>query len=64
MNNILLLNFRVPIEVKNEFEQRCGELRTNMTAELNRMIREFLKSTSNSDREPLTWFSTSSDWRL
>jgi hypothetical protein len=38
---IFLMNFRIPSRLKTQFEDTCSHLRTNMTAEMNRMIREF-----------------------
>ena len=40
---IFLMNFRIPSGLKMQFEENCHQLRTNMTAEMNRMIRDFVK---------------------
>ena len=58
---IFLMNFRIPSRLKEEFEITCSALRTNMTAEMNRMIRDFVKVSKEDLDEPLSWFSTSAD---
>jgi hypothetical protein len=59
---VFLMNFRIPSPVKLQFEERCSALRTNMTAELNRMIRSFLQETKSNDEEPLSFFSRNDEW--
>lgn len=60
---IFLMNFRIPSRLKTDFESTCSALRTNMTAEMNRMIREFVKVSKEDLDEPLAWFnSTSEEW--
>jgi hypothetical protein len=57
------MNFRIPSRLKTDFESTCSALRTNMTAEMNRMIREFVKVSKEDLDEPLAWFnSTSEEW--
>ena len=58
---VFLMNFRIPSRLKAEFENSCSMLRTNMTAEINRMIRDFVKASKEDLDEPLSWFSTSAD---
>lgn len=58
---VFLMNFRIPSRLKSEFENTCSALRTNMTAEMNRMIRDFVKVSKEDLDEPLSWFSTSAD---
>jgi hypothetical protein len=58
---VFLMNFRIPSRLKAEFENSCSMLRTNMTAEINRMIRDFVKASKEDLDEPLSWFSTSLD---
>lgn len=48
---ILLINFRIPLDLKSQFEESCSVLRTNMTAEMNRMVREFFKTARKDQRE-------------
>lgn len=59
-----LLNFRISEPLKDEFQVACRQLQTNMTAELNRMIRQFVQENSlrEENLRPLKWFS-SNDWR-
>ena len=38
------MNFRVPPELKAEFEATCRRLSIPMTAQLNLMMREFVRS--------------------
>lgn len=60
---IFLMNFRIPSRLKEEFEITCSSLRTNMTAEINRMIRDFVKKSKQDIDEPLAWFnSTAEEW--
>jgi hypothetical protein len=58
---VFLMNFRISAGLKLEFEKTCSALRTNMTAEINRMIRDFVKVSKDEFEEPLSWFSTSAD---
>ena len=60
--DITLMNFRIASGLKEQFESTCSNLRTNMTAELNRMIRDFLREARKQSDEPLSWFSTNDEW--
>ena len=53
---IFLMNFRIPSGLKMQFEETCHQLRSNMTAEMNRMIRDFVKASKEDLSEPLDWF--------
>ncbi|MDP4060986.1 hypothetical protein RBLE17_07230 [Rhodobacteraceae bacterium LE17] len=53
---IFLMNFRIPSRLKMQFEETCHQLRTNMTAEMNRMIRDFVKQSKEDLYEPVGWF--------
>ena len=53
---IFLMNFRIPSGLKMRFEETCHQLRTNMTAEMNRMIRDFVKKSKADLYEPVGWF--------
>ena len=53
---IFLMNFRIPSGLKMQFEETCHQLRTNMTAEMNRMIRDFVKQSKEDLYEPVGWF--------
>ena len=50
---ILLMNFRIPSDLKLRFERICQQLRTNMTAEMNRMIRDFVKNSQKDLNQPI-----------
>ena len=54
--DIFLMNFRIPSGLKMQFEENCHQLRTNMTAEMNRMIRDFVKQSKEDLYEPVGWF--------
>lgn len=55
-----IINFRSSDPLKDEFQGACQPLQTNMTAELNRMIRGFIHehSVSKEYMRPLRWFSS------
>ena len=38
----VLVNFRVPVSLKNEFEDACKRLHMPMTAQANLLMREFV----------------------
>ena len=54
--DIHLINFRIPTHLKIQFEETCYYLRSNMTAEMNRMIRDFVKQSKEDLYEPVGWF--------
>lgn len=57
------MNFRVPAELKTEFERTCRSLNIAMTAQLIFMIRAFIETENARTRdraisnEPLPFFS-------
>ena len=57
-HDISLMNFRIPMRLKVQFEETCHQLRSNMTAELNRMIRDFVKGSKEDLDEPIQWYSS------
>lgn len=61
--DIPLMNFRIHYNIKNQFQEACRSLQTNMTAELNRMIRDFVQNNHKQkfNDEPIRWFSNN-DW--
>lgn len=59
--DVFLMNFRIPSGLKADFEATCSSLRTNMTAELNRMIRDFVKTSKEDSEEPLILLLSSED---
>lgn len=58
----MLMNFKIPVSLKKKFKNSCQSIQSNMTAEINRMIREFVKASPEED-EPLTWLTSNQDWR-
>ena len=60
---IFLMNFRIPSRLKSQFEDTCSQLRSNMTVEMNRMIRDFVKSSKQDLDEQMSWFvPTNNKW--
>ena len=57
-HDIFLMNFRIPMPLKVQFEETYHQLRSNMTAELNRMIRDFVKGSKDDLYEPIQWYSS------
>lgn len=57
---IFLLNFRIPSGLKLQFEETCNQLRTNMTAEMNRMIRDFVRKSKADLYKPISWHKANS----
>lgn len=49
----VLMNFRVPVGLKLEFEDACRRLHLPMTAQVNILIREFLEKQDQKPDEPL-----------
>ena len=60
-HDIFLMNFRISMPLKVQFEETCHQLRSNMTAELNRMIRDFVKGSKDDLYEPIQWYSSVGD---
>ena len=58
------MNFRVPVDLKNDFERTCRTLNLPMTAQLIFMMREFVERESTKRRDkpdddgPLSFFIT------
>ena len=42
--NLVLLNFRLPIEIKNRFQALCEKRHQKMTCVLNQMILDFIEA--------------------
>ena len=57
---IFLLNFRIPSGLKLQLEENCNQLRTNMTAEMNRMIRDFVRKSKADLYKPISWHKANS----
>ena len=63
----VLVNFRVPVSLKNEFEDACKRLHMPMTAQANLLMREFVhrqnKAKQNPDGiyEPISFYNGMDD---
>ncbi|MEW2914941.1 hypothetical protein [Leisingera sp. JC11] len=65
-SNTTPVNFRVPVDLKNDFERTCRSLNLAMTAQLIFMMREFVEREAAKHREkpdddngPLSFFISS-----
>ena len=57
-----LMNFKIPVALKKQFQKSCHSIQSNMTVEMNRMIRGFVKKAQEDDQEPIAWLSSNQDW--
>ena len=48
----VLVNFRVPIALKYEFEDACKRLHMPMTAQVNLLMREFVRRQKRAQQNP------------
>jgi antitoxin component of RelBE/YafQ-DinJ toxin-antitoxin module len=48
----VLVNFRIPVALKNEFEDACKRLHMPMTAQANLLMREFVNRQKHARNEP------------
>ena len=48
----VLVNFRIPVALKNEFEDACKRLHMPMTAQANLLMREFVNRQKQARHEP------------
>ena len=48
----VLVNFRVPVSLKNEFEDACKRLHMPMTAQANLLMREFAHRQKRAKQNP------------
>ena len=48
----VLVNFRIPVALKNEFEDACKRLHMPMTAQANLLMREFVNRQKQARKEP------------
>ena len=48
----VLVNFRVPVSLKNEFEDACKRLHMPMTAQANLLMREFVHRQKRAKQNP------------
>ena len=63
----VLVNFRIPVVLKNEFEDACKRLHMPMTAQANLLMREFVnrqklaRNEPNELNEPINFYSGMDD---
>ena len=63
----VLVNFRIPVALKNEFEDACKRLHMPMTAQANLLMREFVNrqklagNEPNDPNEPISFYSDMDD---
>ena len=63
----VLVNFRIPVALKNEFEDACKRLHMPMTAQANLLMREFVnrqkqaRHVPNDLNEPVNFYSGMDD---
>lgn len=64
---VVLVNYRIPVPLKNEFEAACRRLHMPMTSQINLLIREFLEKQRRSqlhcedEYEPISFYSGMDD---
>jgi hypothetical protein len=51
-NKIILVNYRVPVPLKEEFEAACKRLHMPMTAQVNLLMREFVHRQKTARQNP------------
>ena len=51
----VLVNLRIPVALKNEFEDACKRLHMPMTAQANLLMREFVNRQKFARNEPNDW---------
>jgi hypothetical protein len=58
-DNSILINFRIDEAIKNQFHRTCRSAQSNMTVELNRMIRQFVADHKQPTifERPLKWLT-------
>ena len=49
---VVLVNFRVPVPLKNEFEDTCRRLHMPMTTQVNLLMREFVHRQKKARQQP------------
>lgn len=49
---VILVNFRVPVSLKNDFEDACRRLHMPMTAQVNLLMREFVHRQKKAQQQP------------
>ncbi len=60
---IMLVNYRIPVNLKNEFQDICSKMHVPMSTQVNILMREFVHShkvrnqISDDNHEPIQIFS-------
>ena len=49
---VVLVNYRIPVLLKEQFEAECRKLHMPMTSQINLLIREFLCRQKQAHHEP------------
>ena len=49
---VVLVNYRIPVSLKEQFEAECRQLHMPMTSQINLLIREFLYRQKQARHEP------------
>ena len=58
----ILMNFRIPSNLKSDFQEVCRNQHVSMTARLNLMIQDFLKEQETASRFPDPKPERRSEW--
>jgi antitoxin component of RelBE/YafQ-DinJ toxin-antitoxin module len=51
-DSAMLVNFRIPTSLKNDFEDACRRLHMPMTAQVNLLMREFVHRQKKAQQQP------------
>ena len=49
---VVLVNYRIPVPLKEQFEAACRQLHMPMTSQINLLIREFLHRQKQGQQDP------------
>lgn len=49
---VVLVNYRIPVPLKEQFEAACRQLHMPMTSQINLLIREFLHRQKQAQQDP------------
>ena len=64
---VVLVNYRIPVPLKEKFEAECRQLHIPMTSQINILIREFLENQRMAQQaveragEPINFYSGMDD---
>ena len=64
---VVLVNYRIPVSLKEKFEEECRQLHMPMTSQINLLIREFLDKQRMAQQavegagEPISFYSGMDD---